>query len=1228
MQFDIVSIGDAAFLEQILISVAMVTSANSFEQMVSIGLLLGVFFVMVQSVFQGAKQINYHQILVGYLLYACFFIPTATVTIEDSVTGEIRVVSNVPLGVAAPGGIISTIGYNITNLFEQGYGAIVPYVTDTNFAESLQLLNNVRWQVSSTPVYAALNATQGGNADIRESWHNYIRECTLTGVDLGDSTVDKIMESKMPDGLEFRSQIYGTKIYTGSLEGEYLNCTEAFAILKNVTVSATNSGNADLSDAIYKALGMSEEDITYGATAQNSVNSSLGILGATSTAATDYLVTAILEPIYLDAAKGRYSDFQDIASATMLNQAIQQRNTQWAAEQSMFMTIARPMMTFFEGFVYAVTPFIGFLIVLGSFGMSLAGKYFQTLIWIQLWMPVLSIINLYIHTAASRGMSSLGGNLDSFYALNKSTDVLQNWLATGGMLAASTPIISLFIVTGSTYAFTSLVGRIGGQDHIDEGIQSKEALKNGPVMQAQSSLGYSDVGGMVGSGAPAVMGEINFGSEMSNSVSSSKESMEQAQQAFSSALGQTFSSSKADSQTYSQAAALGRAHNATHGSETGIIANKVNQFMKSTGLGAEYKDAVTGSVAVAASGNAELGAKMLRNIGSKGNPTGEGDTGSTGAGLGGKVAVGAEKTANNSSSRNRQLNTSVADALQFSDGEKSSITNALSDTFTSGNQHSLSSVLGEQNTEALMSTAQDVSSTAEKYQEASSLATGFGSRDSIGVDQAGMQVSRNQSAMGGLNEYMRTGGVTSQTKQEAQKLFQKYSAPTTENGHGMSEPAALAAANIKALMNSGNHSDTNSDQYTRNANAALKALGEGLGISTSEHGGYDRYSDKPEVSNPGLRQAAGGAAAQAASQTGAAKGLNVGGFSDSPEYKSPNSAAGRATPTRIDNEHADNRNRVINSANSQQAAAFAANEASAWTDYKNSTPPDKMSAVEFFGGVNNMKEWSNHKEQQAVELGQSLFAAGKEGAKAASAGFSSKLEELQNNPEARAEAIAASKMSDEEYANSSFSGKALSHLSSAGRAALGVAATGMELATGKMSVSDLKGHDVSELGAVYQAAGAYAAQEGGEAGKEAFNSVHKTDFQQLLKDKGVSQGLTEDQAMVFATSYGSGNKFDISDVRTYGLQKFLDPNSHGGSVERTEAIRNIAMGYAEKDADGNAIMENGSPVLTPENQEKVTRMVSDITNSTRASKEITDSQLTAIAHYNQSTGKTVDRFSQ
>lgn len=65
--FSIHSIGDSAFLEQILIAVSMITGTGDFEKMVSIGLLLGVLMICIQSVFQGAKQINLQQVLVGWM---------------------------------------------------------------------------------------------------------------------------------------------------------------------------------------------------------------------------------------------------------------------------------------------------------------------------------------------------------------------------------------------------------------------------------------------------------------------------------------------------------------------------------------------------------------------------------------------------------------------------------------------------------------------------------------------------------------------------------------------------------------------------------------------------------------------------------------------------------------------------------------------------------------------------------------------------------------------------------------------------------------------------------------------------------------------------------------------------------------------------------------------------------------------------------------------------------
>ncbi|MBO0180212.1 conjugal transfer protein TraG N-terminal domain-containing protein, partial [Vibrio parahaemolyticus] len=163
------------------------------------------------------------------------------------------------------------------------------------------------------------------------------------------------------------------------------------------------------------------------------------------------------------------------------------------------------------------------IIVMGSMGMTLAGKYFQTVLWIQLWMPVLSITNLFIHTAATNEMASLSTpGLNSMYALSSTGDILQNWIATGGMLAAATPIISLFIVTGSTYAFTSLANRVNGSDHVNEKIQSPDALNQGPVMNSQPAYNHNQFSGTMATGAESMISSFSLGSSIGSGVSSAR----------------------------------------------------------------------------------------------------------------------------------------------------------------------------------------------------------------------------------------------------------------------------------------------------------------------------------------------------------------------------------------------------------------------------------------------------------------------------------------------------------------------------------------------------------------------------------------------------------------------------------------------------------------------------------------------------------------------------------
>ena len=596
------SIGDAAFLSQILNSVSMVVGTNDYTRLVSIGLLLGVLVVVIQGLFRGAREIPWQQLLLGWIIYACMFVPTTTVVIEDSYTGKTRTVDNVPLGVAFSGAMISNIGYGITVLFETAYHD-VSSVTDRSFAEPLRLTNALRQHSADIAILNELDKQIGANTDIAKSLRNYIKDCSMPKLTLGVTSPTNMVTQNALDEIRFNSHIYGTKIFIRNARGEDLTCQEAWVKLLPELEKVREpkfikglSDAANLKSIDPNAGGNRSADI-------NDYQQAFDMLNISSTQVEHYILTSLIKPIYENASAGFYRNVGDSASAIMINQAIQQRNTQWSAEASMFATVVRPLLTFFEGFMYGITPVIGFLLVMGGIGMSLAMKYIMLILWIQLWMPVMSIVNLYVIMAA-RG--EIAGNIqtyESFYAIDKIGNIIEHWLATGGMLAAATPLISLFLVSGSVYAFTSLTQRMNGGDHINEKIPTPDAVQPGAFYQQQPAGSGSSLLGAQRTGAEGTEGSVNISDLKSSAVASSRTEKEAASNGLSETLQTSWSTGNGTSQTASLERKLGESIKA----ENSEVYARAKQAIKGSSWGKNLSDTQTNEMIGAWSAMASAG---------------------------------------------------------------------------------------------------------------------------------------------------------------------------------------------------------------------------------------------------------------------------------------------------------------------------------------------------------------------------------------------------------------------------------------------------------------------------------------------------------------------------------------------------------------------------------------------------------------------------------------------
>ena len=473
---DIYSIGDGAFLEQVITAVTLVAGAGEFATMAKIGVLFGAILLLFQALTSGGRGINIAQLGVAGLLYALMFGGTQTVTITDAYTQEVRVVDNVPNGVAATGSFLTSIGYNLTELFETAFST--PTMTTQGYAFGLDVLKRVRMNsLTEFHLGSANAATPGSN--FYESWSQYIKTCTLIGIELDIINKDDLFRTAdFLSALRFDSLNHAAKIRIGGTP-QTLICDVAFdtlegytrtsflpAFKQDVLPGALNldqpAGAAEVEEVIEAALN----GLGVGPAPQSNI-----VSAAPPITADDFILSSVLVPIYYKAVRDRYVTDGNFSYADQLDDAVRARNSQWMANQSLFDRYLRPMLTFVEGFIFAATPILSLLIPIGGMGIGAAARFLLVGAWIQLWMPALAIVNLFLHDVVAGKLAALadaGTPLTSLAGLQQGDDIIQTWLATGGLMASAVPVLTLMLVYGGAISANFFATRLQGEDVVME----------------------------------------------------------------------------------------------------------------------------------------------------------------------------------------------------------------------------------------------------------------------------------------------------------------------------------------------------------------------------------------------------------------------------------------------------------------------------------------------------------------------------------------------------------------------------------------------------------------------------------------------------------------------------------------------------------------------------------------------------------------------------------------
>jgi len=738
--WEIHAIGDAAFLERVLNSVAMLAGTGNLEQVAAIGMLVGLILMGFQSVMDNGSGIKFQNLLISWMLFTFMFGSASRVAVEDVYTGEVRIVDNVPAGVAAAGSMITQIGFGLTELFEQSFGEAA--MTENGFAFAIETLANIRKATMSPGALRGANSPTDG-ADVWESWRNYIADCTLTGVDLGQIKKDQILNGSRSPGaglmaqLVFDSNSYGTELKLGSSSG-FHSCRDGFGVLETYTKTEFVPA---LERRASVALGRPLGD---GAMV---VQSALESINQSSISAQDYMLTTALFPILEWAQVDDAVNFHRSASAQMLHTTIQQRAEQWAAEQALFNTVVRPMMTFFEGLVFAITPMMAFLVGLGPMGIKLIGKYLMIILWIQLWMPVLAIINLYMHMAMGKKMAALdnpmnGTPLDSFYGVIAMDMELQNWIATGGMLAASTPAICLMLIYGGAVAASGVASRMGS-GNVPTDVSTPSISQNAPLFEMGSMANANRAQGLSTTGAGGY--SLSVGRAFSSAESSAQDQAVAAQQNLSKQVSSAISGGLSTGSMSSESLSSAMRQTATN----------TESFEKSKSVGESLMQGVNTSRSLTAQDLAGLGISAMTGTGSGAS------LGLKGAGLGGAMEIkNGTQIAGELASKGliasgqqdsvaKQIDSNRSDAQKHAAGFSDSVARDA----TSGKQNTFAQTAGLTDNKQFAAAASEARTATERHSQLQALQSNMGIVGSLKDTHLGEMLKNDKDKSSALDSF-------------------------------------------------------------------------------------------------------------------------------------------------------------------------------------------------------------------------------------------------------------------------------------------------------------------------------------------------------------------------------------------------------------------------------------------------------------------------------------------
>ena len=494
MEYTVYTFGGGEILNGVFNAIAMSLNGHDgslFEPLKRLGLILGAFWAALYALYGDQIKVFTHWIVPMTVFMNLLFVPTVTVWILDPVHHYHQKVDNVPYGLAALAGHVSTFGYHITGKIESFFS----------------LPDDLRYQKSgflfASDIIQKAKTFHITNTDLAENMKSFVGQCVLYDAMLGRKyNIDELRNTDDIWGLVSAHPSQARSFVWRDLKlpdqprnrPNIISCSEGVQRFNHLWAAEINNAANLFGKKIFDKSGV----INPRAELLKYLPLAYGQLGNLAKDASDIIKQQMMIYSIVDGVESNSTALGNAPNFAARRAYLQQRST-YETLGAMAGETLPVMKAVLEAIIYAFFVFVIPLALL-PFGYRFLLTWAQSLLWLQLWAPLYAILN-YIMTisATSKTMAALAISNPQGVTIASSVGIANvnaDIAAMSGYLSLSIPFLSIALVKG-VGSFVHMASHLGNVAQSAAGMAASEVtsgnLSYGNLSEGNSQISNSNM---------------------------------------------------------------------------------------------------------------------------------------------------------------------------------------------------------------------------------------------------------------------------------------------------------------------------------------------------------------------------------------------------------------------------------------------------------------------------------------------------------------------------------------------------------------------------------------------------------------------------------------------------------------------------------------------------------------------------------------------------------------